>query len=101
MMKHKCLPLRIINTCDYEKTSSFIVDLPLLMGVLDLCSGRTCGGGSSAKARSISLSISSSSLFIRFIYSYLMYNIFVLYFSEETIHPKVSICGSQSADDET
>ena len=28
-----------------KKTSSFIVDLPLLMGVLDLCSGRTCGGG--------------------------------------------------------
>ena len=28
--------MRIINTCDYEKTSSFIVDLPLLMGVLDL-----------------------------------------------------------------
>ena len=22
-----------------------VVDLPLLMGVLDLCSGRTCGGG--------------------------------------------------------
>lgn len=37
--------MRIINTCDYEKTSSFIVDLPFLMGVLDLCSGRTCGGG--------------------------------------------------------
>ena len=28
--------MRIINTCDYEKTSSFIVDLPFLMGVLDL-----------------------------------------------------------------
>ena len=26
---------------------------------------------------------------------YLMYDIFVLYFSEETIHPKVSICGHQ------
>lgn len=37
--------MRIINTCDYEKTSSFIVDQPLLMGILDLCSGRTCGGG--------------------------------------------------------
>lgn len=41
--------MRIINTCDYEKTSSFIVDLPLLMGVLDLCSGRTCGGGCGLK----------------------------------------------------
>ena len=30
-----------------------------------------------------------------------MYDIFALYFSEETIHPKVSICGHQGTDDET
>ena len=30
-----------------------------------------------------------------------MYDIFVLYFSEETIHQKVSICGHQGTDDET
>src|SRR3712207_6114508 len=56
---------------------------------------------SSAKARSISLSINSFSLFICLIYSYLMYHILFFRLLQETIHTILTVVCFQRTDNKT